>query len=262
MLLAIDAGNTNLTLGAFAGGQLLFQARLATDRRLTADQLAMQFFDVFRLNGADPAACTDAVIACVVSELSHAIARAAQRLTGREPLVIAPGVKTGLNIKIDDPGQLGADLIATAVGAKTMAPLPCLIVDLGTATKITVLGPNGHLLGGAIMAGLAISMDALAARTSLLPNVAFRAPARAIGSNTVDSMQSGAVFGAAAMIDGMIARMEQELGQPAAVLATGGLAHDVIPHCTRAITHCDDLALLGLREVHKKNRGALGSERK
>jgi type III pantothenate kinase len=254
MLLAIDAGNTNLTLGLFEGGTLCFQARLATQRYLTADQLAMQFIDVFRLNSADPAQCTDAVVSCVVAELSHAIAAAAQKLTGRAPLVIAPGIKTGLNIKIDDPGQLGADLIATAVAAKALYPLPCLVADLGTATKITALGADGSMLGGVITAGLGIAGDALSARTSLLPRVAFHAPARSIGTNTVESMQSGVVFGTAAMLDGLIERMEQELGMPATVVATGGFSQDIIIHCKREILHNGDLALLGLREIYAKNR--------
>jgi type III pantothenate kinase len=254
MLLAIDAGNTNITLGAWEQDDLRFQARLATDRRLTADQLAMQFFDVFRLNGTDPAACTDAVIACVVSELAGALAAAAQRLTGREPLVVAPGIKTGLNIKIDDPAQLAADFIATAVGAKALYPLPCLVVDLGTASKITALGADGSLLGGTIAAGIGMSLDALATGTSLLPRVALHAPGKAIGTNTVECMQSGAVFGAAAMIDGMVNRMEAELGSPAFAVATGGLSHDVIPHCRREILHDEDLALFGLKEIYKRNR--------
>ncbi|MDR2524708.1 MAG: type III pantothenate kinase [Oscillospiraceae bacterium] len=254
MLLTIDAGNTNITLGVWENDTLRFRARLATERRLTADQLAMQLFDAFRLNGVDPAACTDAVIACVVAELSHAITAAARKLTGRDPLVVAPGVKTGLNIKIDDPAQLAADLIATGVGAKSLYPLPCLVIDLGTATKITVLAADGSLVGGIITAGLMMSMEALSAETSLLPRVALHAPPRLIGSNTVDCIQAGLVLGAAAMLDGLLERMEAELGQPAFTVATGGFAHAVIPHCKRAMTHSEDLALLGLRRIYAKNR--------
>jgi type III pantothenate kinase len=254
MLLAIDAGNTNLTLGVFEGERLRLRARLATDRSLTPDQLAMQFMDVFRLYRADPAACEDAVIGSVVSELTGALAEAARKFTGKAPLVLAPGVKTRLNIRIDNPAQLGADLIAAAVAAKTLYPLPCLVADLGTATKISALGPDGSFLGCSISAGVGISLEALAAHTSQLPRIALRAPERCIGTNSVESMQAGTVIGTACMIDGMIARMEQELGQPAAtVVATGGLARDIVALCRRGIVHNEDLALLGLREIYAMN---------
>jgi len=257
MLLAIDAGNTNLTLGVYEDSQLRLQARLATDRRLTPDQLAAQLIDMFRLYDLSPKDCEDAVISSVVAELTGALACAAQKLTGCEPLVLAPGVKTGLNIRIDNPAQLGADLIATAVAAKKRHPLPCLVIDLGTATKISALGKDGSFLGCSIAAGLAISLEALAAFTSALPRVAFQAPLRSIGTNSVDSMQSGTVFGTAAMIDGMCARMEQEMGMPAqSIVATGGLSRDIIRHCNREIIHSKDLALFGLWEIYRRNRGA------
>lgn len=255
MLLAIDAGNTNLTLGGYEGEALRFQARLATDRRLTPDQLAIALAEIFRLYGFDPACCEDAVIGSVVTELTNVMAQAAEKLTGRDPLVLAPGVKTGLNIRIDNPAQLGADLIATAVAAKLRYPLPCLIIDLGTATKISAVSQDGSFLGCSIAAGLAISLEALAACTSALPRIAFHAPPRCIGTNSIDSMQSGSVFGTADMIDGMIARMEREMGSPAAsVIATGGLSRDIIRHCQRDIIHSGDLALFGLKEIHRKNR--------
>jgi len=255
MLLAIDAGNTNLTIGVFEQEQLLLRARLATDRSLTPDQLAMQLMDIFRLYHTDPARCEDAVIGSVVSELTGALAEAAQKLTGKDPLVLAPGVKTHLNIRIDNPAQLGADLIAAAVAAKALYPLPCLIADLGTATKISAVAADGSFLGCSISAGVGISLEAMAARTSQLPRIAFRAPPRCIGTNSIDSMQSGTVFGTACMIDGMIARMERELGRPAAtVVATGGLARDIIAHCQREIVHNEDLTLLGLKEIYRKNR--------
>ena len=255
MLLAIDAGNTNLTSGVFSGDALRFRARLATDRSLTPDQLAMQLMDAFRLYHVDPAACEDAIIGSVVSELTGSLAEAAQKLTGKAPLVLAPGVKTHLNIRIDNPAQLGADLIATAVAAKALYPLPCLIADLGTATKISAVGADGSFLGCSISAGVGISLEAMAARTSQLPRIAFRAPSRCIGTNSIDSMQSGTVFGTACMIDGMIDRMEQELGRPATLIATGGLAREITAHCRREIVLNEDLALLGLLEIYKKNRG-------
>ncbi|MCL2494295.1 MAG: type III pantothenate kinase [Oscillospiraceae bacterium] len=256
MLLAIDAGNTNLTLGVFEGEQLRLRSRLATDRSLTPDQLAIQLLDAFRLHNADPTDCGDAVIGSVVSELTGSLAEAAQKLAGKPPLVLAPGVKTHLNIRIDNPAQLGADLIAAAVAAKALYPLPCLIADLGTATKISAVAADGSFLGCSISAGVGISLEALAARTSQLPRIALRAPGRCIGTNSIESMQSGTVFGTACMIDGMIARMEQELGAPAAtVVATGGLAREITAHCQHEIIQNEDLCLLGLREIYLKNRG-------
>jgi len=257
MLLAIDAGNSNLSLGVFdTGARPLFHARLATDRSMTSDQLAMQFSAAFSLYNMEAKNCTDAVIASVVAELTGALAKAAEMLTGKVPLVLAPGVKTGLNIKIDNPAQLGADLIATAVAAKKLYPLPCLIIDLGTATKISAVDANGSILGCSIAAGIALSLEALAARTSLLPRIAFESPGKTIGTNSVESIQSGTVFGTACMIDGMLLRMEEELGSPAAsIIATGGLSKDIIVHSSRDIIRNEDLVLIGLREIYARNRG-------
>ncbi|MDR0531656.1 MAG: type III pantothenate kinase [Oscillospiraceae bacterium] len=266
MLLTIDAGNSNLSLGAYAGdrgqeagggagGRLLFSARLKTDRRATKDELAIQLRQVFALHGLRAEDCGDAAIGSVVAELTSTLAQALQMLTGREPLVLAPGIKTGLNIKINNPAQLGADLIATAVAAKTLYPLPCLIIDLGTATKISAVDAQGNFLGCSIAAGVALSLEALAARTSLLPHVGLELPGRTIGADSVESIQSGAVFGTACMIDGMLARMEAELGAPAAsVAATGGLAKDIVRHCAREVIFNGELALTGLREIYRKNR--------
>ncbi len=259
MLLTIDAGNTNLTLAAYRldtpeGNAPVFHSRMATDRSLTPDQLAIALLDIFRLHGVERSDCEDAVIGSVVSDMTDSLAEAAALLTGRMPLVLAPGVKTGLNIRIDNPAQLGADLIAAAVAAKTCYPLPCLIVDLGTATKISALDADGAFLGCSIAPGIAVSLEALSARTSQLPRVALRAPARAIGTDTVESMQAGIVFGTACMIDGMLERMERELGAAASAVATGGLAGAIARHCRRKIALNEELILLGLKEIYKKNR--------
>ncbi|MDR3314144.1 MAG: type III pantothenate kinase [Oscillospiraceae bacterium] len=260
MLLTIDAGNTNLTLASYHLGaslpedRLVFHSRMATDRSQTPDQLAVAMLEIFRLHGVERADCTDAVIGSVVSEMTDSLAEAATLLTGRKPLVLAPGVKTGLNIRIDNPAQLGADLIAGAVAAKALYPLPCLVVDLGTATKISALGADGAFLGCCIAPGIAVSLEALSARTSQLPRVALRAPANAIGTDSVTSMQSGTVFGTAHMIDGLLGRMERELGAQASVVATGGLSGSIVCHCARAMEHNEDLVLLGLKEIYRRNR--------
>ncbi|MCL2106811.1 MAG: type III pantothenate kinase [Oscillospiraceae bacterium] len=261
MLLTIDAGNTNITLGAYTLGEtaredaLRFQSRLATNRSLTRDQLAVELMQAFRLHGQDPAACENAVISCVVSEMTGALADAAGMITGRAPLVLAPGVKTGLNICIDNPAQLGADLIAGAVAAKALYPLPCLVVDLGTATKLSAVNERGDFLGVAISAGVAISLEALAAHTSALPRIGLRAPERTIGTNTLDSMQSGMVFGTACMIDGMAGRMAQELdAEYVTIVATGGLSKDIVCHCAHEVIYNGELVLYGLKEIYRKNK--------
>ncbi|MDR1734622.1 MAG: type III pantothenate kinase [Oscillospiraceae bacterium] len=257
MILAIDAGNSNITIGAYAPGSdaPAFTARLQTSRRMTSDQYAIALSHLAELYGYGGQGFTDCIIGSVVSELTAVLAKAAALITGVQPLVLAPGVKTGLDIRIDNPAQLGADLIAAAVGAKNAYPMPCLIIDLGTATKISALGCRGEFLGCMIAPGIGISLDALAGEASLLPHISLEAPEKAIGTNTVASMRSGIVYGTAAMLDGMTDRMEQELPQPAAaLLGTGGYAEAILPHCRRDVILCNDLILSGLRSILLKNR--------
>lgn len=177
-----------------------------------------------------------------------------QKLCGFAPMILGPGVKTGLNIKIDNPAQLGADLVAGAIGAIEKYPLPCIIIDLGTATTISAINKKGEFLGGAIAAGIHLTLEALTKNTAQLPLVGIEAPKSAIGRNTVDSMKSGLIFGAAAMLDGMIDRMEAELGGSASVVATGGLSGEVVPHCRRNIAVDENLLLDGLKRIYAKNR--------
>ncbi len=254
MLLAIDVGNTNTTLGIFDGEALRSTARLASDMHRTGDQYAIELRDVLALNGLDSALVTDAIICSVVPPLSDALQRAVQKLCGVTPLVLGPGVRTGLNIKIDNPAQLGADLAAGAVGALARYPLPCIVIDLGTASTISVLDAQGRFLGGVIAAGINLTLEALVGNTAQLPSVRIEAPPAAIGRNSVDSMKSGIVLGSASMLDGMIDRIEEELGQSAAVVATGGLAGTVVPHCRRKIEINDTLLLDGLRLIYEKNQ--------
>jgi type III pantothenate kinase len=195
-----------------------------------------------------------AIISSVVPEITDAIKTAVQIVTGQTALVIGPGVKTGLNIRIDNPAQLGADLVAGAVGALNKYPMPCLVLDMGTANKISVLDSKGNYRGCTISAGIGISLRALSSGTSQLPAIPLNAPANAIGTNTVDSMQSGTVLGAAAMIEGLCARLEENLGEKiATVVATGGIAGDIIRYCRMDIIHDPDLILDGLRFIFEKN---------
>lgn len=253
MLLTIDIGNTNITLGGYEGEKLMFISRLATDIRMTADQYAVQINDIVNLRGCASQDIEDAIISSVVPIVGSAVARAIEYITGKVPMTLGPGIKTGLNIKIDNPAQLGADLVAGAVGALDKYPVPCVIIDMGTATTLSVIDENGAFRGGAIAAGIRSTLDALSSNTAQLPFINLQAPDSVIGSNTVASMQSGLILGAAAMLDGMIDRIADEIGEPASVVATGGLAEMVIKNCRREIAIDNNLLLDGLYKIYKKN---------
>lgn len=254
MLLTIDIGNTNITLGVYDGGRLTMLSRLATDHRRTEDQYALELRDILDINGGSASSIDGAIICSVVPAVGALVEQAVEKLCGVTPLVLGPGVKTGLHIKIDNPAQLGSDLVAGAVAALAYYPLPCIIIDLGTASTISVLDRDGLFLGGAIAAGIGITLEALATKTAQLPYIHVEAPARVIGTNTVDSMKSGLVLGSAAMLDGMVDRIEEELGQKASVVATGGLAKSVIAHCRREMILNENLLLEGLCMIYEKNQ--------
>ena len=253
MLICIDIGNSNITIGTFRGEDLQFTARLATDTRRTSDQYAIEISDIISLYNVDLNSITEAAISSVVPTVGSAIEKAIKRLFNITPIVLGPGIKTGLNIKIDNPAQLGADLAAGAVGSLAKYPTPTIIIDMGTASTISVLGKNGEFLGGVIAAGVKLTLDALTSRTAQLPSVSIEAPKKVIGTNTADSMRSGLIIGQSAMIDGLITRIERELGETATVVATGGLAPDVVRESDHEILIDDNLLLDGLRIIHNKN---------
>lgn len=253
MLLAVDIGNTNITLGLYDEEILLFTARLSTDTRRTADQYAIDIKDILTLHGCDYENIEDAIISSVVPSVGAAVGRAISLLCHIVPLTLAPGVKTGLHIKIDNPAQLGADLAAGAVGAVNEYTMPCIVIDMGTASTISVLDKNGAFLGGAIAAGVNLTLKALTENTSQLPAISIESPQSVIGTNTADCMRSGLVFGTAAMLDGMIDRIEEELGEIATVVATGGLSREIISHCSHSIIYNENLLLDGLRIIYEKN---------
>ena len=240
MLLTIDIGNTNLTIGAYSGEELKFVSRLATDRSRTEDQYAIELKSIFDLYGYGFDEFTGCAISSVVPELTGAISHAAKRITGSEPIVLGPGVKTGINILADDPSQAGADLVAASVAAANLYELPCFVIDLGTATKINVIDESGSFCGCAIAPGVGISLEALSAKTSQLPAI---------------SLSTGVVFGTAAMLDGLCDRMEQELGRKVkSFVATGGLSGEIIKSCNHKMTYDPELILKGLRIIYEKNR--------
>lgn len=254
MLLAVDIGNTNITLGAYDNDVLRFTARLATAHGTTSDQYAVEIKNILELHGLQAARIEDCIISSVVPSVGGAVCNAVSLLCNIVPLELGPGVKTGLNIKIDNPAQLGADLVAGAVGAISEYTLPCVVIDMGTASTISVIDRNGAYLGGVISAGVRLTLKALCENTSLLPSIDISAPKSVIGSNTVDCMKSGLIFGTAAMIDGLLDKIIEELGEVPTVVATGGLSQDIIIHCNNEIIYNANLLLDGLREIYEKNR--------
>ena len=254
MLLTIDIGNTNMNIGLFDGELLTMSARLATERQKTDDQFAVEFLNIFKIYNIDFNNIMGAVISSVVPEITVHVKNAVQKLIGKNVIVLSPGVKTGLNILIDNPAQLGADLAAGAVGAANEYPLPAFVIDLGTATKIYAIDENKGFRGCMIAPGVAISLQALTNTSSLLPAISLEPPKKACGTNTIESMQSGIVLGTASMIDGLLDRFSEELGEPKTIIATGGLSHFISPVCKREIIYDGDLVLKGLKAIYNKNK--------
>lgn len=253
MILTIDVGNTNVVLGCVEDGVVISRSRLATNTSDLPNDYAMKMRQSFAFDSIDYHEFEGAILSSVVPQVNRAIRSAVRKLTGLECIIVGAGIKTGVNVKIDDPGTLAGDLITGTVGALSMYKPPIIIVDMGTATTIVAVDKDGAYIGGAIVPGVNLSFEALSQGTSLLPNISIEAPRKCIATNTVDSMKSGAVFGTAAMIDGMIERMEAELGQPATVIATGGLSGGIIPYCKHEIKHEPDLLLKGLAILYQKN---------
>ena len=254
MLLTMDIGNTNMNIGLFDGETLTMSARLATERQKTDDQFAVEFLNIFKIYNVDFNLISGAVISSVVPEITIHVKNAIEKLIGKNVIVLSPGVKTGLNILIDNPAQLGADLAAGAVGAVAEYPLPAFVIDLGTATKIYAVDENRGFRGCIIAPGIAISLQALTNTSSLLPAISLEPPKKACGTNTIESMQSGIVLGTASMIDGLLDRFSEELGEPKTIIATGGLSHFIVPVCKREIVYDGDLILKGLKAIYNKNK--------
>ncbi|MCI5739784.1 MAG: type III pantothenate kinase [Ruminococcus sp.] len=253
MVLTIDIGNTNINLGLFQGDMLQMGVRMATERQKTEDQFAASFFQLFQMHNVEPKKIAGTIISSVVPEITSSVKHAIERLTAKKVLVLSPGVKTGLNILIDNPAQLGADLAAGAVGASAYYTLPAFVVDLGTATKIYAIDEKGFR-GCMIAPGVAISLKALTDTSSLLPTISLEPPKKACGTNSIESMQSGVILGTAAMIDGLLDRFAAELGAPKTILSTGGLSAFITPVCRHEITYDSDLVLKGLKKIYDKNQ--------
>lgn len=253
MILAVDIGNTNIVLGCIEDDRILFEARMATDLIKTSDQYCAELKSILGLFDAEIARIEGSIVSSVVPPVLNSFRTAIRKLTGRDCLVVGPGIRTGLNIRMDNPAEVGSDLIVAAVAGIARYGMPLLLVDMGTATTITAVDRSGAFVGGCICPGVKISMEALTGRTAQLPGIALDEPKRAIGKNTRDCMQSGIMFGAAAMLDGLLDRMEQELGGEVNVVATGGIARFVVPLCRRKIVLDRGLMLEGLNLLYKRN---------
>ena len=254
MLLAIDIGNTNIVIGCIRDDEILFEARIATDRTRTSDQYGVEIKNMLEAFGVRKEELTDCIISSVVPPVFNSVRTGVIKVIGKQPIVVGPGLKTGLYIQVDVPSQVGSDRIVIAVAALAEYEAPLSLMDLGTATTIEVVEPGNVYLGGVIIPGVKVSVDALTSRAAQLPGISLDQPKSVIGKNTVDCMRSGVMYGTAGMIDGIVDRMEEELGHKSTLVATGGMAQFVTPLCKHEIILEKDLLLKGLNILYKKNK--------
>jgi len=254
MILCLDIGNSNIKIGAYNNDTSLFFARIATDLSKMQDEYAVLLRSILSVNGLVPGDISGAIVSSVVPGVTGNAREAIKKLNDVMVLTVGPGIKTGLDIKIDDPSTLGADMVCVSVAAlEKYKAKPALIIDLGTATKFVAIDQKGSMIGGSIAPGIKISMDALSMRTAQLPHIGIEAPGRLIGANTVESMRSGIMYGTASMIDGMIAKHRRELGETLTVIMTGGLAKEIAPLCEEKLIYDDNLTMDGLRAIYQRN---------
>jgi len=254
MLLAIDIGNTNIVIGCMREDEIVFKARIATDRTRTSDQYGVEIKNMLEAFGVELSEIEDCIISSVVPPVFNSVRTGVWKVIGKQPMVVGPGLKTGLNIQVEVPSQVGSDRIVIAVAALAKYKAPMILMDLGTATTIEVVEPENVYLGGVIFPGVKVSLDALTSRAAQLPGISLDKPKQVIGKNTVDCMRSGMMYGTAAMIDGIVERIEEELGHSCTLIATGGMAQFITPLCKRRIILEKDLLLNGLNLIYKKNK--------
>ena len=253
MILAVDIGNSNIVIGGIEQEEIVFQARLRTDATKTSDEYCIDLKMILDVYEVQPKSIDGSIIASVVPQVLNSMKTALRKLIGKTSLVVGPGLKTGLNIQVENPSQTGADIVVGCVAALQEHKPPLIVIDMGTATTMAVIDKNGSFIGGSISPGVKISVDALTERTALLPGLQLDEPKKAIGRNTIECMRSGIMLGNACMIDGMIRHMEKELGYDTQVVATGGIAKFVLPMCEKTIIYDNDLLLKGLAVLYKEN---------
>ena len=254
MILAIDIGNTNIVVGCIDDEKTYFIERLSTVRTKTELEYAVDLktvLDIYHIKKTDIEGC---IISSVVPQITDIARLAAEKILKKEVMVLGPGVKTGLNIMMDNPGQLGADMVADAVAGLASYPVPFIVIDMGTATTVSVVNDKKQYIGGMILPGVGVSLDALTSRASQLSGISIDAPKHIIGKNTIECMKSGVLYSNAAALDGIVERIEEELGQRTTVIATGGLAKKIVSHCKREIILDEDLLLKCLRVIYEKNK--------
>lgn len=254
MILAIDIGNTHIVLGCIDKDKIVFKERMSTNHKATKLEYASMLKTAFEMYNIVPSSMEGAIISSVVPPVTGSVAQAVETFTGIKPLIVKAGLKTGINIKIDNPSQLGSDLLVSAVAGVAQYPLPLIIIDMGTATTVSVITENREYIGGAIMPGVVISHDALVSRTSKLTGVAPEAPDCVIGTNTTDCIKSGLIYGNAGALDGIIENINKQMGRECNVVATGGLSSVVVPFCKSKILIDDELLIKGLMILYQKNK--------
>ena len=254
MVLAVDIGNTNIVIGGFDGPKITFTERLSTNHKATSLEYAIMFKNVLEIYNYKAEDIDGAIISSVVPDVTQVISFATEKICSKKPLIVGPGMKTGVSIKIDNPAQLGSDLLVAAVAGIAEYPTPQVIIDMGTATTVSVINSKNEYVGGMIMPGVLVSLNSLVGGTSQLPKISLEPPKKIVGSNTVDAMKSGILYTNACGIDGIIEHIEEELGEKVTAVATGGLAKVIVPLCRREILLDDELLLKGLRILYNKNK--------
>lgn len=254
MVFAVDIGNTNIVVGCFENSRYLFTERLSTAHLSTGLEYTVLIRSVLQMHGLEGAAFEGCILSSVVPPVTQTVQEALMRMIHVKPLVVGAGVKTGLNIQLDNPSALGSDRVADAVAASVLYPCPVITADLGTATTISVVNEKRTFVGGLIIPGVRVALESLSRRASQLPDIALSAPKTVIAKNTVDCMRNGIIYSTAAALDGVAERIEEELGAPCTVVATGGNAPHIIPFCKRPIIYDEQLLLKGLMIIYEKNR--------
>ena len=253
MILAVDVGNTHISIGAFRDEELCYVSRISSDSRKTEDEYASIIQGALALHGVKPSEVEGAIISSVVPTLNEVMKKALSLLFQVDALLVAPGIKTGINIRCDNPSSVGSDIICACVAAHYIYGSPSLVIDMGTATKMMVVDARGSFIGVSIMPGVMMGLQALASGTAQLPQVSLDAPPSVIGKNTADCMKSGAVYGNASMIDGMIDRFCEAYKAELPVYATGGLSTPIVKYCKHRITEDPHMVLKGLQIIYKNN---------
>lgn len=254
MILALDIGNTNIVLGCIDEEKTYFIERLSTVKTKTEAEYAIDIKTILEIHEIDAGKLEGSIVSSVVPQLTKVVKKAAAKIVQGEALVVGPGVKTGLNILIDNPAQLGSDRVVNAVAGLAEYPAPMIIFDLGTANTACVIDSKKNYIGGMIFPGIHTSLNALTANASQLQGISLDVPKQVIGRNTVDCMKSGVIYSNAASLDGIIERIEEELGMKTTVIATGGLSKVIVPYCKKEIILDDDLLIKGLLIIYRKNK--------